>query len=87
MSAEGTESGAPNGLEGRGRVGLALGRGAAKGWSHIGVIRRREARGVHPEIVCGTSMGAVVGAAYAAGRLVQSSSSAHASSSSSRPAA
>jgi NTE family protein len=56
-------------LAGRGRVGLALGSGAAKGWAHIGVIRALEARGVHADVVCGTSMGAVVGAAYAANRL------------------
>lgn len=56
-------------LAGRGRIGLALGSGAAKGWAHIGVIRALEAQGVRPEIVCGTSMGAVVGAAYAADQL------------------
>ncbi len=56
-------------LAGRGRIGLALGSGAAKGWAHIGVIRALEARGIRPEIVCGTSMGAIVGAAYAADQL------------------
>lgn len=68
MSASsGSSEGGP--LAGRGRIGLALGSGAAKGWSHIGVIRRLEARGVEPQIICGTSMGAIVGAAYAAGQL------------------
>ncbi|MCH2173386.1 patatin-like phospholipase RssA [Myxococcota bacterium] len=52
-----------------GRVGLALGSGGAKGWAHIGVIRALEEAGIHPAIVCGTSMGGVVGAAYAAGEL------------------
>ena len=58
---------AESGLEGR--VGLALGSGGAKGWAHIGVIRALEEAGIHPAIVCGTSMGGVVGAAYAAGEL------------------
>lgn len=53
----------------RPRIGLALGSGSARGWSHIGVIRVLEGAGVSPEIVCGTSMGALVGAAYAAGEL------------------
>lgn len=51
------------------RIGLALGSGAARGWSHIGVIRTLEQAGIVPEVVCGTSIGALVGAAYAAGRL------------------
>jgi NTE family protein len=53
----------------KGRVGVALGSGAARGWAHIGVLRGLEEMGIHPEIVSGTSVGAVVGAAYAAGRL------------------
>lgn len=51
------------------RVGLALGSGSARGWAHIGVIRALEEAGVRPEFVCGTSIGALVGAAYAAGEL------------------
>ena len=51
------------------KIGLALGSGSARGWSHIGVIQTLEEMGVVPEIVCGSSIGAVVGAAYAAGRL------------------
>ena len=53
----------------RARVGLALGSGSARGWAHIGVIRALEQAGIRPDIVCGTSIGAVVGAAYAAGEL------------------
>lgn len=53
----------------RPRIGLALGSGAARGWSHIGVIRVLEQAGISPEIVCGTSIGSLVGAAYAAGKL------------------
>ncbi len=51
------------------RIGLALGSGSARGWSHIGVISVLERAGISPEIVCGTSIGALVGAAYAAGEL------------------
>lgn len=51
------------------RVGLALGSGSARGWAHIGVIRALEAAGIHPDVVCGTSIGALVGGAYVAGEL------------------
>jgi NTE family protein len=51
------------------RVGLALGSGGARGWAHIGVIDALAEAGVVPDVVCGTSMGALVGAVYAAGRL------------------
>ncbi|HEY9277667.1 MAG TPA: patatin-like phospholipase RssA [Methylotenera sp.] len=51
------------------RIGLALGGGSARGWSHIGVIRVLEQAGIKPDIVCGTSIGALVGAVYAAGEL------------------
>ncbi|MBY0279403.1 patatin-like phospholipase family protein [Candidatus Binatia bacterium] len=50
-------------------VGLALGGGSARGWAHIGVIRALDAAGVRPDLVCGTSIGALVGAAWAAGEL------------------
>ncbi len=49
------------------KIGLALGGGAARGFAHIGVIKVLEAQGITPEIVVGTSAGAVVGALYAAG--------------------
>jgi NTE family protein len=49
------------------RIGLALGGGAAKGFAHIGVIKMLEASGIHPDVVAGTSAGAVVGALYASG--------------------
>lgn len=51
------------------RIGLALGSGAARGWGHIGVIRALVRSGIRPDIVCGSSMGALIGAAYAAGTL------------------
>jgi NTE family protein len=51
------------------RIGLALGSGAARGWSHIGVIRVLAEEGIHADVIAGTSMGALIGAALAAGRL------------------
>lgn len=51
------------------KIGLALGSGSARGWSHIGVIRALERAGYPPDIVCGTSIGALVGAAYADGQI------------------
>jgi NTE family protein len=51
------------------RIGLALGSGSARGWSHIGVIDALSEAGIEPDIVCGCSIGALVGAAYVAGEL------------------
>ena len=51
------------------RLGLVLGSGSARGWAHIGVIRALEEAGIRPDIVCGCSIGAFVGAAYADGDL------------------
>lgn len=51
------------------KLGVALGGGAARGLAHIGVLRELEAAGYRPDVVCGTSMGAFVAAAYASGRL------------------
>ncbi len=53
----------------RPRIGLALGSGSARGWAHIGVIQELAAIGVEPDIVCGSSIGALVGAAYVTGKL------------------
>jgi len=50
-------------------VALALGSGSARGWAHIGVLRQLESVGIRPDIVCGTSSGALVAAAYAVGEL------------------
>lgn len=46
----------------RGRIGLALGGGAARGWAHLGVIRALEEAGITPDLVAGTSVGGLVGA-------------------------
>ncbi|MCU0954710.1 MAG: patatin-like phospholipase family protein [Hyphomicrobium sp.] len=51
------------------KIGLALGGGAARGWAHIGVLRALIAAGIKPDIVVGTSIGAVVGGCHLAGRL------------------
>jgi NTE family protein len=50
-------------------VGLALGSGSARGWAHIGIILELEAMGIRPQVVAGTSVGALVGAVYVAGQL------------------
>ena len=49
------------------KLGLALGGGAARGFAHVGVIKTLESQGIFPDIIVGTSAGAVVGALYAAG--------------------
>ncbi len=49
------------------KIALALGGGAARGFAHVGVIKALEAQGIVPDIIVGTSAGAVVGALYAAG--------------------
>ena len=51
------------------RLGIALGSGSARGWAHIGVLRALEQAGIVPDVVSGTSIGALVGAAYASNRL------------------
>ncbi|MCX7306693.1 MAG: patatin-like phospholipase family protein [Afipia sp.] len=50
-------------------IGLALGGGAARGFAHIGIMRTLLANGIVPDIIVGTSIGAVVGGSYAAGHL------------------
>lgn len=51
------------------RLGLALGGGAARGWAHFGVLDVLAEEGLYPDVICGTSIGAVVGSAYASGQL------------------
>ena len=53
----------------RPKIGIALGGGAARGWAHIGVLKSLVAAGLEPDIVAGTSIGAVAGACYVTGRL------------------
>ena len=56
------------------RLGLALGSGSARGWAHIGVLQVLQEEGIRPDVVCGSSIGALVGAAYAAGGLEEGAS-------------
>lgn len=51
------------------KIGLALGSGVARGWAHIGILRRLEEEGIQIDVIAGTSIGAVVGGAYACGNL------------------
>ncbi len=51
------------------RIGIALGSGSARGWAHIGVLQALRAGGVDPHVICGSSIGALVGAACAVGDL------------------
>ena len=50
-------------------IGLALGSGSARGWAHIGIIQALEEAGIRPQVVAGTSVGALVGAVYVSGQL------------------
>ena len=51
------------------KIGLALGGGAARGWAHIGVLKALREAGIKPDIIAGTSIGAVVGGCFAADHL------------------
>lgn len=50
-------------------IGLVLGGGAARGFAHIGVLRTLMAHGIRPDVIAGTSIGAVVAGVFAAGAL------------------
>ena len=50
-------------------VALALGGGAARGWAHIGVLRALDEGGIPISMIAGTSIGALVGGCYLAGKL------------------
>jgi NTE family protein len=54
-------------LPGDTKIGYALGGGAARGLSHIGVLKVLDEYKISPDIIVGTSMGAIVGALYAGG--------------------
>jgi NTE family protein len=57
----------------RPRLGLALSGGAARGMAHVGVLRALEEHGIAIDFISGTSAGALVGGAYAAGMTVAES--------------
>ena len=48
-------------------IGLALSGGGAKGFAHLGALQALEEKGIRPDIIAGTSAGAIVGAFYACG--------------------
>jgi NTE family protein len=50
-------------------ISLALGGGAARGWAHIGVLRALDEAGIEVSMIAGTSIGALVGGCYLAGKL------------------
>ncbi len=56
-------------MSARPKIVLALGGGVARGWAHIGVVRELVKAGLEPDVVCGTSIGALVGGLYLAGKL------------------
>ncbi len=58
-------------MTGRPKLGIALGSGSARGWAHIGVLLALAEHRIAPDFIAGCSMGAMVGAACAAGRLEQ----------------
>ena len=60
QASKGPRAGAP-------RIALALGSGSARGFAHIGVIKALEAARIKPDLIVGTSAGAMIGAFYAAG--------------------
>lgn len=51
------------------KLGIAFGAGAAKGWAHIGVIKRLDEAGIVPDVITGASIGALAGGCYAAGKI------------------
>ncbi|MGL6044517.1 MAG: patatin-like phospholipase family protein, partial [Sandaracinobacteroides sp.] len=53
------------------RLAIALGGGAALGFAHVGVLQVIDDVGLKPDLVVGTSMGAIIGAAWCAGRLAE----------------
>lgn len=52
------------------RLALVLGGGSAKGFAHIGVLKALEKQGIIPDLIVGTSMGALVGGFYASGKTI-----------------
>ena len=55
----------------RHKLGIALGGGGARGWAHIGVLKALHDIGIQPDIIAGTSIGAIAGGCYAADELDQ----------------
>ena len=51
------------------KIGLALGSGSARGMAHVGIIRELETIGIRPDIICGSSVGSLIGAACILGKM------------------
>ncbi|HHK74485.1 MAG TPA: hypothetical protein ENJ57_04895, partial [Rhizobiales bacterium] len=51
------------------KIGLALGSGVARGWAHIGILKALHSHGIYPDIITGTSIGALAGGCFAAGKI------------------
>ncbi len=68
FSSDGAPEQKPQGTSG---ISLALGGGAARGWAHIGVLRALDEAGIEISMIAGTSIGALVGGCYLAGKLDQ----------------
>jgi NTE family protein len=64
VQATTTQAAAPAGQP---RIGLALGGGSARGLAHVPMLEAFDELGIRPAVIAGTSMGAICGAAYAAG--------------------
>ncbi len=69
--ADGFSSHAPETTPKKTAISLALGGGAARGWAHIGVLRALDEAGIEISMIAGTSIGALVGGCYLAGKLDQ----------------
>ena len=50
-------------------IGLALGSGSSRGWAHIGIIKALSELDIHPQVICGCSIGAIVGASCVSGNI------------------
>jgi NTE family protein len=68
MSDPPRRSAARPAIEGRPKLALVLGSGGTRGFAHVGVIKVLEANGIEPDLVVGTSAGAIIGALYAGGQ-------------------
>lgn len=53
------------------KLALVLGGGAAKGYAHVGILKVLEKNNIRPDLIVGTSMGALVGGMYASGKTPQ----------------
>jgi NTE family protein len=69
LDAPAADGGGTAAVGGGRRIGLALGSGSARGLAHIGALRAIEEAGIKVDVIAGASMGALIGAVYAAGQM------------------